>query len=78
MERKTYRFLVGRNEERSILGRSRRKWKGLREVGWKGEDRTDVIQVRDTWWAFVNRVRNIFTTREYAGVPSRTLLFVVR
>jgi hypothetical protein len=48
MGRNTYRFLVGRNEEQSLLGRSRCRWEGLREGGWNGEDRTDVIQVRDT------------------------------
>jgi hypothetical protein len=58
-KRNTYRFLMARNEKQSLLGRSRRRWKGLREIGWEGEDRTDVVHVRDTWRAFVNRVTNI-------------------
>jgi hypothetical protein len=55
---------VERNEEQSLLERSRRRWKGnikkvLRETGWEVGDRTDVIQGRDTSRAFVNRVMNI-------------------
>lgn len=55
---------MGRNEEQSLLERSRRRWKRkikkvLREIGWEVGDRTDVIQGRDIWRAFVNRVMNI-------------------
>jgi hypothetical protein len=46
------------------LGRPRRRWDDniqmdLREIGWGGMDRIDVVQDRDQWRAVVNTVMNL-------------------
>jgi hypothetical protein len=46
------------------LGRPRRRWADnikmdLREIGWDGEDWTDMTQERDQWKPLVNTVLNL-------------------
>ena len=61
--RGAYRVLVGKFEERKLLGRPRRRWTDtikidLRGVGW-GMDWIDVAQNMDRWRAVVNEVMNL-------------------
>jgi hypothetical protein len=58
------RFLVGKQEGKSQLGRSRRRWlnnikKDLSEIGWGGVDGIDLAQDRDKCRSFVNEVMNL-------------------
>ena len=51
-----YRSLVGKPEEKRLLGRPRHRWednikKDLQEVGWGGMDWTELAQDRDWRWA---------------------------
>jgi hypothetical protein len=51
--RDAYRVLVGKPERRRPFGRPRRRWEdnikmNLREVGWGGIDRFDLVQDRDS------------------------------
>jgi hypothetical protein len=62
--RNTYRILVGKPEEKRLLGRPRCRWVGnikldLREIGLNGVDWIDIAQDRDHWRALVNRVLNL-------------------
>jgi hypothetical protein len=56
--------MVGKPEGRRPLGRPRRRWVNnikidLREIGWYGMDRIDLVQDRDQWRALVNTVMNL-------------------
>jgi hypothetical protein len=58
-ERRAYRALVGKPEERRPLGRPRRRWEDnikmdLREVGWGGMDWINLTQDREKWQVLVN------------------------
>jgi hypothetical protein len=62
--RNAYRILVGKPEEKSPLGRPRRRWVnniiiGLREVEWDDMDQIDLAKDRDKWRALVNTVMNL-------------------
>jgi hypothetical protein len=59
-----YRIMVGKPEEKRLLGRQRRRREynikmDLREVGWDGGDWIDLAQDRDQWRALVNTVMNL-------------------
>jgi hypothetical protein len=61
--RVVYRFLVGKPEGKSPLGRPRRRWgdnirMDLEEVGYGCEDWIGLAQDRDRWRALVSAVRN--------------------
>jgi hypothetical protein len=43
-------------KEKRPLGRPRRRWVDLREIGWDGVDWIDLAQDRDQWKALVNTV----------------------
>jgi hypothetical protein len=56
---------VGRPEGRRPLGRHRRRWEDnikmdLREIGFGDVDWIHLAQDRDTWWALVNTMMNIW------------------
>jgi hypothetical protein len=50
---------VGKPEGRRPLGRARRKWLDLVEVGWGDVDWIGLAQDRDRWRALVNSVLNL-------------------
>jgi hypothetical protein len=63
-ERKMYKVLVGKPEEKRPLGRPRRRWKDgirmyLRETGLEGVDWIRLAQDRDRWRAVVSAVMNL-------------------
>jgi hypothetical protein len=58
-KRNAYRLLVGKPEGRRPLGRPRRKWLDLVEVGWGDVNWIGLAQDRDRWRAIVNSVLNI-------------------
>jgi hypothetical protein len=49
-----YRILVGKSEGKGPLGRPRRRWVDLKEVGWGDMDWIDLAQDRVYWKALVN------------------------
>jgi hypothetical protein len=58
-ERKVYRVLVGRSEEKRPLGRPRLRWdNGMRmdlgEIGWEGLEWSQLARVRGQWQAVMN------------------------
>jgi hypothetical protein len=58
-KRNAYRLLVGKPEGRRPLGRPRRRWVDLVEVGWGDVDWISLAQGRDRWRALVNSVLNL-------------------
>jgi hypothetical protein len=50
---------VGKPERRRPLGRPRRRWMHLGEVGWGDVDWIGLAQDRDRWRALVNVVMNL-------------------
>jgi len=57
--RGVHRILVGKPEGKRPLGRPRRRWEDLQEVGGCCGDRMELAQDRDRWRALVSTVRNI-------------------
>jgi hypothetical protein len=53
------RILVGKPEGRRPLGRPRRMWLNLKEIGWDGVDWIYLTQDRDQWKDLVNMVMNL-------------------
>jgi hypothetical protein len=58
-KRDAYRILVGKPEEKTPLGRPRRRWVDnvkldLIEIGWDCVDWIDTAQDREHWRALVN------------------------
>jgi hypothetical protein len=63
-ERKVYKVLVGKPEEKRPLGRPRRRWEDgirmdLRAIGLGGVDWIRLAQDRDWWRAVVSAVMNL-------------------
>jgi hypothetical protein len=63
-KRNAYRMLVGKPEGKTLLGRPRRRWTDnikmdLREIGWDGMDRIDLVEDRDKRRPLVNTVMNL-------------------
>jgi hypothetical protein len=63
-ERKVYKILVGKREEKRPLGRPRRRCEDgvrmdLREIGLRGVDWIRLSQDRDRWRAVVSAVMNL-------------------
>jgi hypothetical protein len=59
-----HRVLVGKPEEKTPLGRPRRRWEGnnkmdLQEVGCGGMDWIELAKNRDRWPALMNAVMNL-------------------
>jgi hypothetical protein len=57
--RNAYRLLVGKPEGKRPLGRPRRRWVDLLEIGWGGVDWICQPRVRNKWRALVNAVLNL-------------------
>ena len=58
-----YRVLVGKPEEKRLMGRPRRRWEDnikmdLQEVGW-GMDWIDLAQDKDRWRALASAAMNL-------------------
>jgi hypothetical protein len=47
---------MGKPKRKKPLGRPRRRWEDLSEIGWGGMDWIDLAQDRDLWKALVNTV----------------------
>jgi len=67
--RSVYRLLVGKHEEKKLLGRPRSRWKDnikmdLLNVGRGGMDWIDLAQDRDRWRALVNAVMNLWAPQK--------------
>jgi hypothetical protein len=58
-KRNAYRLLVGKPEGKRPLGRPRRRWVDLSEIGWGGVDWIGLAQDREKWRALVNAVMNL-------------------
>jgi hypothetical protein len=63
-KRNAYRVLVGKPEEKTPLGRPRRRWVDnikidLREIGQSGMDWIYLAQDRDQWRDLVNTAMNL-------------------
>jgi hypothetical protein len=62
-ERKVYRVLMGKPEEKRPLGRPRRSWEDgirmdVRDIGWGSVEWIQLAQDRDRWRAVVNTAMN--------------------
>ena len=57
-ERGVYRFLLGKQEGRRQLGRPRRRWVDLQEVGCGYMDWIGLVQDREGWRTLVSAVMN--------------------
>jgi hypothetical protein len=55
-KRNAYRLLVGKPEGKRPLGRPRRRWVDLGEVGWSDGGWIGLAQDRNRWRALVNSV----------------------
>jgi hypothetical protein len=67
--RGVYSVLVGRHKGKRPLGRPKHKWENnikmdLREIGINGANWIQLAQDRVQWWAFVNRVMNLWVPKE--------------
>jgi hypothetical protein len=63
-KRNTHRILVGKPEEKRLLGRSRRMWEcnnkiDLREIEWGGMEWINLAQDGGQWRAFLNTATNL-------------------
>jgi hypothetical protein len=63
-KRNAYRLMVGKKEEKSLLGRQRHRWVDnikmyLLEIGWGSVDWIGLVQDRDKSRAPVNKVMNL-------------------
>ena len=58
-ERAAYRVLVGKPEGKRPLGRPRRRWVDLQEVGCGYVDWIGLAQDRDRWRTLVSAVMNL-------------------
>jgi hypothetical protein len=58
-KRNAYRLLVRKPEGRMPLGRPRRRWLDLVEVGWGDVDWIGLAQDRDRWRAVVNSILSL-------------------
>jgi hypothetical protein len=63
--RNVYRVLVRKPEGKRLLERPRYRWEGgmildLREIGWGGVEWIHLAQDRDSWWAVVNVIMNLW------------------
>jgi hypothetical protein len=63
-KRTAYRILVGKPEQKILLGRYRRRWEDnikmtLREIGESGMDWTNLAHDRNQWRALVNTAVNL-------------------
>jgi hypothetical protein len=63
-KRNAYRILVGKQDGKRPLGRSRRRWvdnikMDLREIGWDGIDWIDLVQDMYQSRALINTVMNL-------------------
>jgi len=59
VERGLYRVLVGKPEGKRPLGRPRRRWVDLQEVGCGYMDWIGLAQDRDRWRTLVSAVMNL-------------------
>jgi hypothetical protein len=63
--RNVYRVLVGKPEGKRPLERPWRRWEDgikmyLREIGWENVEWIHLARDRDSWWAAVNAVMNLW------------------
>ena len=57
--RNAYRVLVGKPESKRPLGRPRRGWEDLREVGYDLRDWIALAEDRNQWRAYVRAIMNL-------------------
>jgi hypothetical protein len=50
---------LGKPKGNKLLGRPRRRWVDLRDIGWDGMDWIDLAEDRDQWRALVNTAMNL-------------------
>jgi len=55
-----YRVLVGKPKGKRPLGRPRHAWEDNIKMGFGGMDWMDQAQDRDSWWALMNAVMNLW------------------
>jgi hypothetical protein len=84
-ERKVYRALGEKPEERRPFGRPMRRWEDgirmdLREIGWESVDWIQLVQDRDQWQALVNTVMNlqVLAPQSYLVIPSILKSYLTR
>jgi hypothetical protein len=71
--RGVYRVFVGKPEGKRPLGRLRHRWEDtikmdIQEVGWGVVDWIDLAQDRNSWWALVNAVINLWGPKKMQGI----------